>query len=156
MGVLTPSDAVEMPCLADIEEEEEEEDWEDDWDEDWDEDHDDNWGSEEVDKIEKEAAEEGAELEIVEKNFFSALSSKVNLQIPEESPLSNLAIALKSLKSNDEGERNGNSTTKQSSLPDCDLLCLSMLSATFSFLVLLIVIAVFATATVCRKRKDNF
>ena len=107
-------------------------------------------------KTEKEAAEEGAELEIVERNFFSALSSKVNLQIPEGSPLFNLAIALKGLKNNDEGERNGNSATKQSSLPDCDLLCLSLLSATFSFLVLLIVIAVFATATVCRKRKDNF
>merc|ERR1711971_1383307 len=160
VGVLIPSDAVEMPCLTEvIESEEEEDDWSDDWDEDWDEDKDDDWIVEE-EVVEKEV-ERRVEGETVKTNFFSALTAKINLQLPDGGALFNFDEEQLLEKKDDEVERNQKSSTRRggwpgSPMPDCDFLCLSLLSATGSFFLLTLVIFVYGTVKMLRKTKDNF
>merc|ERR1719234_1112739 len=124
-----------MPCFTEVEVEEEEDDWDDDWDEEWEEDKDDDWIVEE-EVVEKEA-ERIVEGETVETNFFSALTAKINLQLPDGRALFNFDKE-QLLEKKDEVERNQKSLTRRggwpgSPMPDCDFLCLSLLSATGSF-----------------------
>jgi len=162
VGVLIPSDAVEMPCLKEvIESEEEEDDWDDDWDddwgEDWEEDKDDDWTEEEEEEEDEE--ERRVEGETVETNFFSALTAKINLQLPDGRALFN--FDKEQLENENEVEKNQKSSTRRggwpgSPMPDCDFLCLSLLSATGSFFFLTLVIFVYGTVKMLRKTKDNF
>jgi len=162
VGVLIPSDAVEMPCFTEVMEssEEEEDDWSDDWDEEWEEDKDDDWIVEEEEVGEYEA-ERRVEGETVETNFFSALTAKINLQLPDGRALFNFDKEQLLVKKKDEVERNQKSSTRRggwpgSPMPDCDFLCLSLLSATGSFFLLTLVIFVYGTVKMLRKTKDNF
>ena len=156
VGVLIPSDAVEMPCFSEVvESEEDDDDWSDDWDEDWDEeweeDKDDDW---------KEKDEEEEEEHRAETNFFSALTTKINLQLPDGRALFNFdEERLK--KQQDDVDKNQKSSTRRDSwpdspIPDCDFFCLSVLSAIGSFFFLTIIIFVYGIVKMLRKTKDNF
>merc|ERR1719430_1114921 len=62
VGVLIPSEAVEMPCFSEVvESEEDNDDWSDDWDEKWEEDKDDDWEEEWEEEEEKEEEENRVE-----------------------------------------------------------------------------------------------
>jgi len=161
VGVLMPSDDVEMPCLSEvIESEEDDNDWSDDWDDDWDEEWDEEDKGDEWEEEDEEEEEEGrVEDETVETNFFSALTAKIHLQLPDGRALFNLNE--ERLKKQDDIERNQKSSMRLGSwpgspMPDCDFLCLSILSATISFFFLTLVIFVYGTVKMLRKTKDNF
>ena len=164
VGVLVPSDPAEMPCLREvIESEEEEEDWSDDWDEEWDEDWDDEleednkdvWNEDSKDEEENEGSDEG---KILNSNFFPAPTEEANLHIPDGGRL--FAFEGPQLKNKDDVERNQKSSPRwgwpPSPMPDCDFLCLSLLSATVSFFLIILIIFVYGTLTMLRKTKDNF
>merc|ERR1712130_953561 len=147
VGVLMSSDADEMPCLSEVTTtEDNDDDWSDDWDDDWEEDKDDDW--EEEDKEEEED----------ETDFFSSLTEKINLQLPDGRVLFNFdEEQLK--KEQDVFERNQRSSTRRDSwssspIPDCDFLCLSILSATGSFFFLTIIIFVYGIVKMLRRTKD--
>merc|ERR1712130_875448 len=147
VGVLMSSDADEMPCLSEVTTtEDNDDDWSDDWDDDWEEDKDDDW--EEEDKEEEED----------ETDFFSSLTEKINLQLPDGRVLFNFdEEQLK--KEQDVFERNKRSSTRRDSwssspIPDCDFLCLSILSATGSFFFLTIIIFVYGIVKMLRRTKD--
>merc|ERR1719234_2551680 len=108
-----------MPCFTEVEVEEEEDDWDDDWDEEWEEDKDDDWIVEE-EEVEKEA-ERRVEGETVETNFFSALTAKINLQLPDGRALFNFDEEQLE-KKKDEVERNQKRRGgwPGSPMPDCD------------------------------------
>jgi len=161
VGVLIPSEAVEMPCFSEVvESEEDNDDWSDDWDEEWEEeweeDKDDDWEEEEEEEEEENRVEE----ETVETNFFSALTAKLNLNLPDGRALFN--FDKQQIKKQQDGvERNQKSSTKRGSwpgspIPDCDFLCLSILSAIGSFFFLTIIIFVYGIVKMLRKTKDNF
>jgi len=161
VGVLMPSDDVEMPCLSEvIESEEDDNDWSDDWDDDWDEEWDEEDKGDEWEEKDEEEEEEGrVEDKTVETNFFSALTAKIHLQLPDGRALFNLNE--ERLKKQDDIERNQKSSMRLGSwpgspMPDCDFLCLSILSATISFFFLTLVIFVYGTVKMLRKTKDNF
>merc|ERR1712130_1024135 len=143
VGVLMSSDADEMPCLSEVTTTE---DNDDDWDDDWEEDKDDDW--EEEDKEEEED----------ETDFFSSLTEKINLQLPDGRVLFNFdEEQLK--KEQGVFERNQRSSTRRDSwssspIPDCDFLCLSILSATGSFFFLTIIIFVYGIVKMLRRTKD--
>merc|ERR1712192_361665 len=121
---------------------------------------DDDWiVEEEEEEVEKEA-ERRVESETVETNFFSALTEKINLQLPDGRALFNFDEEQLE-KKKEEVERNQKSSTRRggwpgSPMPDCDFLCLSLLSATGSFFLLTLVIFVYGTVKMLRKTKDNF
>jgi len=147
VGVLMSSDADEMPCLSEVTTtEDNDDDWSDDWDDDWEEDKDDDW--EEEDKEEEED----------ETDFFSSLTEKINLQLPDGRVLFNFdEEQLK--KEQGVFERNQRSSTRRDSwssspIPDCDFLCLSILSATGSFFFLTIIIFVYGIVKMLRRTKD--
>merc|ERR1712130_897686 len=131
VGVLMSSDADEMPCLSEVTTTE---------------DKDDDW--EEEDKEEEED----------ETDFFSSLTEKINLQLPDGRVLFNFdEEQLK--KEQDVFERNKRSSTRRDSwssspIPDCDFLCLSILSATGSFFFLTIIIFVYGIVKMLRRTKD--
>ena len=159
VGVLMPSDGIEMPCLSEvIESEEDEDDWSDDWD-DWDEEWDEDKGDDWEEKDEEEEEEDRVEDKTVETNFFSALTAKIHLQLPDGRALFNFDEGR--IKKQDDIERKQKSSTRLGSwpgspMPDCDFLCLSILSATISFFFLTLVIFVYGTVKMLRKTKDNF
>merc|ERR1712130_969985 len=147
VGVLMSSDADEMPCLSEVTTtDDDDDDWSDDWDDDWEEDKDDDW--EEKDKEDEEE----------ETDFFSALTEKINLQLPDGRVLFNFdEEQLK--KEQGVFERNQRSSTRRDSwssspIPDCDFLCLSILSATGSFFFLTIIIFVYGIVKMLRRTKD--
>jgi len=141
-----------------IESDEDEDDWSDDWD-DWDEEWDEDKGDDWEEKDEEEEEEDRVEDKTVETNFFSALTAKIHLQLPDGRALFNFDEGR--IKKQDEVERNQKSSTRLDSwpgspMPDCDFLCLSILSATISFFFLTLVIFVYGTVKMLRKTKDNF
>merc|ERR1712130_131176 len=159
VGVLMPSDGIEMPCLSEvIESEEDEDDWSDDWD-DWDEEWDEDKGDDWEEKNEEKEEEGRFEDETVETNFLSALTAKIHLQLPDGRAL--FSFDEGRIKKQDEVERKQKSSTRLGSwpgspMPDCDFLCLSIFSATISFFFLTLVIFVYGTVKMLRKTKDNF
>merc|ERR1712181_122678 len=96
-------------------------------DEEWEEDEDDDWiVEEEEEEVEKEA-ERRVENETVETNFFSALTAKINLQLPDGRALFNFDEEQLLEKKVEEVERNQKSLTRRagwpgSPMPDCVFL----------------------------------